>query len=569
MPRFRVSLLTAIAVTALLGLLISACTQETAQPREAASSASGASKGGEFRINMEVEPDTIDPNRANFATSILVASQVFEGLLTYDKELKLVPGAAREVPTVANGGISSDGKTYTFRLGRDLKWSDGKILTAKDFVYTIKRSLDPRLAAPYASNLYDIQGAEAYNTALGTKADPKQTTDAQLSVLRDAVAVSATDDTTLVVKLAAPRPSFLQLMALWVAWPVREDVVTKFGEQWTEPPNYIGNGPFVLSKWSHGERLEFTPNPNFHGQKPNIDKLVMVQIADANQAYLAYQNGELDATVVPDANTKLVQADSNLSKQTVRYNELTVFGYQFNAKEPPFDNPKVRQGLAMAVDRNALIEKIAQGIGKVAYSPVPPGMPGYDTTAGKQFDYNPTKAKQLLSEAGYTDLSKLPKITFTFTDTTANRLRAEFFQGQMKQNLALDVTLEPLDSKTYQQRFNARQFTMVFGGWGADYPDPDNFVPELFKTGSGNNRTNYSNAQVDTAAKGCQSEIDEAKRIAACTQAQTLVTADQPWIFLFYRERFWLLKPHVKGFQVTAKDQLPGNRFYNQLSIQK
>lgn len=553
-----------------VAFFVASCTQPTPAPAPGAAPPAGAvPQGGEFRINMTSEPDTIDPNRSNFSTSILVASQVFDGLLTYDKDLKLIPAVAKEVPTVANGGISSDGKTYTFKLRNDYKWSDGQPLKAKDFVYTIKRSLDPRVAAPYASSIYDIQGAEAYNTALGTKAAPKEVTDAQLAALKEAVAVSAADDYTLVVKLAAPRPSFLQLMALWVAWPVREDVVNKFGDKWTEPPNYIGNGPFVLTKWAHNERLEFAPNPNYAGKKPNIDKLVMVQMTDGNQAYLAYQNGEVDAVTVPSPNVKLVQADATLSKQTVRFNELVIFGYQFNAKVPPFDNPKVRQAFAMAVDRTALIEKVAQGIGKVAYSPVPPGMPGFDPEVGKEFDFNPTKAKRLLTEAGFADVSKFPKIPFTFTDTSLNRVRAEFFQGQMNQNLGIEVTLEGIDSRAYQQRFNAGQFTMVFGGWGADYPDPDNFVPELFKTGSGNNHTNYSYPQVDAQAKLCQSEPEEGKRLAACVQAQKLLVADQPWIFLYYRESFWLLKPSVKGFQVTAKDQLPGNRFYNQIYIQK
>ena len=548
-----------------IGLAVLAC-----RPTPAPQEPSGAFKPlptGEFRINMSTEPDTIDPNRSNFATSILVASQAFEGLLAYDKDLKLVPAVAREIPTTANGGISADGKTYTFKL-RESKWSDGQKVTAKDFVYAIKRSLDPKVAAPYASSLYDIEGGKAYNTALGTKDAPKTPSDAELTALRNAVAASAPDDSTLVVRLANPRPSFLQLIALWVAWPVREDIITKYGDQWIEPPNYIGNRPFVLDKWLHSERLEFVPNPNYTGQQARVGRLIMVQVSDANQAYLAYQNNEMDAVGVPDANVKLVQADPNLSKQAVRYNELVIFGFEFNSGVPPFDNIKVRQALAMAVDRKALIEQVSQGVGQVAYSPVPPGMPGYDANVGKEFEFNAARAKQLLAEA-YPDLSKLPKITFTFTDTTANRTRAEFFQAQMKQNLGIDVTLEPLDSRTYQQRFNNSQFMMVFGGWGADYPDPDNFVPELFVTGSGNNHTNYSNPQVDAAAKRCQSELSESARLAACAEAQKLVVADQAWIFLFYRERFWLLKPYVKGFQVTPKDQLPGNRFYKLLAIEK
>ncbi len=558
--------LLSFATSGFLGvaMLLTACAQQGPQP---STGADGTPQGGEFRVNMAAEPDTIDPNRSNFATSILVASKVFDGLFTYDKDLQVIPAVAKEMPTVGNGGISSDGKTFTIKLRTDTKWSDGQPVTAKDFVYAIKRSLDPKLAAPYATSLYDIDGARAYNTAMGTKEAPKQASDAELATMRDQVAVAAPDSATLVVRLAAPRPSFLQLLALWVAWPVREDIVTKFGDKWTEPPNYIGNGPFILSNWSHQEKMEFAPNPNYYGQKPNISKLTLLQITDANQAYLAYQNGELDAVSVPDANVKVVQGDETLAKQALQNKELTVFGYQFNTKVAPFDNVKVRQAFAMAVDRKALIDKVAQGIGNVAYSVMPPGMPGYDVNLGKDFDLNAAKAKQLLNEAGYSDPSKL-QITFSFADTSSNRLRAEFFQGQIKQNLGVDVTLEVLDARTFAQRFNASQFMVAFAGWGADYPDPDNFVPNLFLTGSSSNKGGYANPLVDIQARLCQSELDQNRRMAACAQAQRLVVADQPWIFLFYRESFWLVKPYVKGFQTSAKDRLVGDRFYHQIAIE-
>ena len=539
----------------------------TACESKESSGVSGPRPGGEFRINMRGEPDTIDPNRSNFSTSLLVASQVFEGLFVYDKDLNLGPGVAAAMPTVANGDIAPDGRTYTFRLRPDSRWSDGRPVTARDFAFAIRRSLDPRVAAPYASALYDIAGAREFTTALGSKDAPRDPSPSELNALREAVGVQAIDDLTLQVRLSAPRPTFLHIMALAVAWPVREDIVTRFGDRWTEPPNYIGNGPFALANWVHQERLEFVPNPFYHGQKPAIAKLVLLQVADANQAYFAYQNGEMDAVAVPDANVGLVMQDPNLKAQIVRFNELTVFGFQFNVKKAPLDNVKVRQAIAMAVDRAALVEKVAQGVGRIAYSAVPPGMPGYEEGLGKAFDFNPTRARALLAEAGYEDRARFPVIVNSFFDNSSNRARAEFFQAQMKQNLGIQVTLEPLDGKTFQQRFNAGQFTVAFSGWGADYPDPDNFVPELFTTESGNNHTGYGRPEVDRLADACRKELDEERRRDACSRAQKIVVEDQPWVFAFYRESLWLVKPYVKGFQPTAKDHLPGSRYYHQLSI--
>lgn len=562
MGRPRLRLVLAFSLVVLLAVAAFPGCSSAGQPEPGGAPAAGSV----FRTNMSGEPDTIDPGRSNFAPSILVADQVFDGLFTYDKDLNLIPGVAKEVPTRENGGISADGTTYTMHLGAS-RWSDGQPVKAGDFVYAIKRTLDPALATQYATALYDIVGAEAYNTAFAGKEGAAKPSDAELSRLRDAVAVQAPDDSTVVVRIKAPRGTFTQVLALWVAWPVRQDVIAKYGDQWTEPPNYIGNGPWVLSKWEHGTSLEFVPNPHYTGSPAKVQKMVFVQLPDANQAFLAYKNGELEAVAVPDAAVKTTEADPALNKEGVRFTELTMFGFQYNTKQEPFSNLKVRQAISYAVDRKALVESVAQGVGKVAYSPVPPGMPGYDANAGAEFAFNPGRAKQLLAEAGYSDPSRFPRTQFTFADTSPNRLRAEFYQAQLKQNLGIDITLEPLDTKAYQQRYINNQFQIAFSGWGADYPDPDNIVPELFMTGSGNNHSSYSNPRVDQLSRDCRGLLNEQQRLAACAEAQKVVVADQPWTFAFYRERYWVVKPYVKGFQPTAKDQLPGSRFFSDITI--
>ncbi len=532
----------------------------------AANTTPAETSGGVFRVNMQFEPDTIDPGRSNNNLSWGVASQVFEGLFRYDKDLKLAPAVASEVPTRENGGVSEDGRTYTIRL-RESHWSDGRPVRAQDFVYAIKRSLDPAFAAPYAQALYDIEGAEAYNTAPGAKTKPSQAGSPQIAALRAAVAVYAADDATLTLRLNAPRSTFVHLLAQPVAWPLREDVLTTFGDKWTAPPNYLGNGPFVLTVWEHGSRIVFEPNPYYAEGKPKLQQLVFVQIGDANQAFLAYRNGELDAVGVPDAAVKQVEADPGLKAEALRVKELFILGLQVNVTQPPLQDVRVRQAFATAIDRQALVAGVAQGVGTPAYSPVPPGMPGHEAAVGQEFTFDAAKARRLLADAGFPDPARFPKVSLTFTETSPNRLRAEFFQAQLRQNLGVQMDLEALDAKAYQQRYATGQFNLALSGWGADYPDPDNFVPELFTTGSGNNRTGYSNPAVDALARDCRSLADEKARMAACAKAQALVVADQPWIFTNYRERFWLVKPYVRGLQPTAKDAVVGSRFYRQLSI--
>jgi oligopeptide transport system substrate-binding protein len=470
---------------------------------------------------------------------------------------------ATAVPTVANGGISADGLTYTFHLRTDVTWSDGKKVVAGDYVYGIKRMLSPQLASEYASFFFDIKGAEAYNGS----ADKDTATQNDLKSL---VQVKALDDYTLQVTLAQQRPTFVSIMALWSTDPAREDIITKYGDNWTDPPNYIGNGPFILKEWVHQDHLTFVPNPNYFGPKPKLTQLVYKMISDQNASFAAYKNNELDITGVPAGSEKATMADPVLGPQVLRYAELTTFAFQFNVTKSPFDNVKIRQALSTAVDRAAFIDKIRGGVGKVALSWIPPGMPGYNANTGKDYDFNPTKAKQLLADAGYSDVSKLPPIKFTYNNSGLNPTIAQFLQGQMKDNLGISITLDPLESKAATQAINSGNFQWAYFGWGADYPDPDDWLPNVFGTGAGNNHTQYSSAAFDALCNLAAHELDNTKRLSEWDQAQTLLMQDAPIVSSFYRERFYVVKPWVKSLMITGMDgQIAGDYFLDQVYIQK
>lgn len=566
-----------VALFTILSLLLVACsggggTGPASSPASSggnvtSSSPANAAPKGEFRVNLAGEPKSIDPHKANFANETGIAIALFEGLLGYDKDLKVAPALATEIPTAANGGISADALTYTFKLRDGLKWSDGKALSAKEIEYGVKRMLDPRTAGPYASFYFDIKNAQKFNGALGTKDKPVQLTDGQISELRDQVGVKAPDDKTVVFTLERPRFSFVQLAGLWPLFPVRQDLIEAKGDAWTEAGTLIGNGPWKLSEWVHNDHITMVPNENYWGPKPKLAKVVWKMIADEGAAYAAYQNNEIDLISVPIANRKLVLADPNVKNQLVRYNELTTFAFQMNNKQAPFDNVKVRQAFAMGFDRNALINDLEQGIGRPALSWVPPGMPGFDANAGKQYEFNPAKAKQLLAEAGFPDGKGLPEIKFSFADAQANKQRAEWFQAQFKQNLGVDIKLDALETKAYSAAYTANQLQSFWTGWGADYPDPDNWLPDILGTGKSANHTLFSDPQFDDIVKKALAEPDDAKREQLWKDAQNRMLDLAPLAPVVYRERLWLIKPQFKGFQTTAKDQVPGNRFYHLMSV--
>lgn len=531
----------AISSIVLLSLVITACSRPTAPQTPQV-----------LRVNVGSEPNQIDPNRASTAYEQTVIKQVFEGLLTFDAGLALKADVAKEIPTVANGGISADGKTYIFKLRNDVTWSDGQKVTAKDFEYSIKRMLSPEAAAQYASFYYAISGAESYNGGKGSAAD---------------VAIKATDDYTLQITLTQPSPTFLQVMALWPVYPVRQDIIEKYGDAWTDSPTtYIGDGPFVMTDRS-SDHIILKANQSYWGTKPKLAEIDLSFITDANAQMAAFRNNEVDIIAVPVGDEKATMADKVLGPQVLLYPALSTYGFMFNVTVPPFNNVKVRQAIATAIDRASFINNVRSGVGKPATSWIPPGMPGYDPNLGSQYIFNAQNARQLLADAGYADPSKLPPIAFQYSPSGNNKTIAEFLQAQMKDNLGINVTLERYDGKAFQQLLFTKKFTWALFGWVADYPDPDDWLPEFFGTGGGANLSGYSNPQFDTISQQAKVELDNSKRLALWAQAQQIIVNDMPIAFLYYGERIVLVNSKVKGLVTTGMDGAPGDQFYNLVSI--
>ncbi len=527
----------------------SAAAAPTAAAPQPTAQASGTQ---EITVNaLQGEPDNLDPNRSNFATEAAVIRQVFEPLLVFDKDLKPSPGAA------SSYDISADGKTYTFHLRQGSKWSDGQPVTAKDFVYSFKRILDPATAADYATFLTDagIVGAADFNSKKGTA---------------DQVGVRAVDDNTLEIQLQAPIGYFPNIVALWVVAPLRQDIIEKAGDGWAQDPStYIGNGAFKMSEWVHQDHITLVPNPNYAGTRPTLQKVTLLMVTSNEADYAAYRNNERDWTLVPDADVQAVRNDPQLSKEAHEYTELTTFWLVMNNAKTPLDKPLVRKAFAKAIDRQALIRDIASGVGKPATSMIPPGMPGYQADLGKDIDFDPTAAKDMLKQAGFADPAQFPQLHFKFGTTSANQARAEFIQAQLKQNLGVDIVLDSMESKAYQAAYKAKDYDLAWTGWGADYPDPQNFMTGLFGCNASNNKYNYCNKEFDAAAAKGDTGTDLAQRLQAYAQAQGILVSDTPVAPLYYRGRMVLVKPWVQNMVITPKDDYPGMSFLNALSVAK
>jgi oligopeptide transport system substrate-binding protein len=540
-----------------------AAAEATATPEAAAS---GSAKPGVLRINVGAEPDNWDPQRASFVGEIQWIMLNYQALMTFDKEMQPVPGQAESVEA------SADGKTYTFKIRPDSKYSDGSPLTAESFEYAWKRLADPEIAGEYQFiGCGVIEGYSEYaaTTCADAEGNTKTITDVQsldLEALREGVGVNAIDDSTLEIKLVNPAPYFLSMAALWIGAPVRQEDADQ-GEEWfRDVANFIGNGPFKMTEHEEGSSVTWERNENYQGPlgPVKLQGIEMAMIEDSAVAFQAYKNGELDLSGVAAEDLPAVQGDATLSKEVIEVPGSCAFYLGFNTQIAPFDNLKVRQAFAQAFDREAWVRDVLSGLGTVTYSLIPPGFPGFQEDI-KTWEFNADAAKQTLADAGFADGAGLPPIKLTYSSSPRNKVRFEWMANQIKQNLGVDVTLDPIDPTAYTALTKDNPPQMYYLGWCADYPDPQDFLTVVFKTGGIHaGRTGFSDKEFDDLVSQADIEQDVAKRAELYEQAQQRLVDQVPVVFVANDKGLVLAKPYVKGVTqdtITPLDYIPG--FFN------
>ncbi|MBI3595711.1 MAG: peptide ABC transporter substrate-binding protein [Nitrospirae bacterium] len=482
-----------------------------------------------FRMTLSNEPPTLDWNLATDSVSFDVLINLMEGLTEYDEQLRPRPAVAR------SWEVSPDGRTYLFHLREDARWSDGKPVTAGDFEYSWKRLLNPQTAAEYAYFLYDIEGAEDYNTG---KADRP-----------DSVGVRALDDRTLQVRLRKPIVFFPSIVTFMVTFPMRRDIVEKFGERWTEPGPMVTDGPFVLDEWRHEYKLTLRPNPYYYGPRPALGKVVMFVVNETTTALTLYETGDLEmATLPPEAMATYRGKPKYFTAPLLRG-----YYYGFNVLKPPFTDPRIRRAFSMAIDRKEFPAILKRGEVPASFW-LPPGMPYHNPAIGLPFD--PEAARRLLAEAGYPAGRGFPTVTAAFNTSPENSLIAENLQAQWKRNLGVEVLLDNQEWKVYLKRLQTDPLPLFRLGWGADYPDPDNFL-NLFTSTSGNNRTRWKNDRYDALIRSAAADPDSAHRQKAYDEAQRILLEKDVVIMpLFVATQNWVVKPYVRGLQINALELL-------------
>jgi len=485
-----------------------------------------------FRANLGTEPPSLDWSLATDHVSFNVIANLMVGLTEFDDKLKPAPVIA------TSWEVLEGGKKIIFHLRDDVFWSDGRKVEAKDFEYSWKRLLDPKVASEYAYILFDILNAEEYHQ--------KKITDDRR------IGVKATDDRTLEVLLKQPVSYFVAITTFEVTYPQRRDLVEKFGAAWTEPGKLVTNGPYLLSSWKHENEIELTANPKYFLGKPAIEKVKLSMVNEKTTALALYEQGQLDFM---DNHSIPALEKPRMSKLPgfQKVPQLRGYYYGFITDRKPFDDVRVRRAFSMAIDRR-IFPKILHGGEEPAISWIPPGMLGHNSGIG--LPYNPQEAKRLLKEAGYPEGKGLPPVTIGYNTDDDNKIVAEAVQGMWQRNLNVLVRLDNQEWKVYLSKLKNDPPNVFRLGWGADYPDPDNFM-KLFTASSGNNNTRWRNARYDRLLDEAAREWNVEKRKRLYDEAQRILCeTDVPIMPLFTTAETTVLSPRFTGLQLSSMGRL-------------
>lgn len=483
------------------------------------------------RVGNGDEPQGLDPHQVSGLPAARILETLFEGLVRMDPQsLEILPAAA------IHWSVSDDGLVWTFRLHPEASWSDGRALTAEDFVFSFRRILNPNLGASYASNLFCIEGAEAVNRG----GQPL-----------DSLGVRAISPDQLEIRLAHPVPYFLQLIQ-HVAWyPVPHHILVRWGgtdtpdQEWTRPGRLVGNGPFILTDWRTNHYIRVEPNPRYRtGPAAVAPAIEFYPLQNFYSEERAFESGILQVTKnIPGERVQelLRAADPGLVVEP----DFGVYYLALNTRIPPLDRPAFRRALALAIDRERIVRDIRQRGERIAAHLTPPVFDDYHPP--QLFRFDPEAARDALRAAGYADPGAVPAFEYLFNTSETHRPIAEAIQSMWREVLGIEVSLVNRDWKAVLADRRAGNFAVLRSGWLGDYYDPVTFLG-LYTTNATQNFGGWSDPEYDTAIRTAQTSGDRAIRLQALTTAETILLREAAVIPIFFYNRAYRIDPALKGW---------------------
>lgn len=496
-----------------------------------------------LKISVGAAPQTLDPHLVSGVPAIKVLEALSESLVDLDLDTyEIIPGAAE------SWLVSDDGLSYVFKLRKNARWSNGDRVRANDYVYAWRRAFMPSVGWLYALDYYFIVGAEAIHTG-----ESKDLT---------TLGVRAIDESTLVFELNKPYPLFLKQLSSNRSAPIHQralethGAIDDVGSKWTNPGNYVTNGPFKLKSWELNKIIVLEKNPYYwDAEAVKLDEIHIYPIESEALEERAFRSGQIQ--VAHGGRIPVDKIASYKEKQPDKLrivNGFATYFYNLNVSKPPLDNVLVRRALAHAIDRESLVHNITKAGELPASAFNPPLIPAYNALL-TPLKYDIAHAKTLLSEAGYPNGEGFPTLTLSYNTSELHRKVALAVQQMWRQNLGIDVELENQEWKVFLNTRKNLQFDIARAGSVSDIADPQDFLFS-YTSGHGMNDSGWSNPEYDTLVKKAAYTVDESERYKLLAEAEETLLKEMPLIPFFYSAYSYLIANNVKNLKFNALERI-------------
>jgi len=473
-----------------------------------------------------IDPLTLDPAISGETTSHSYVMQLFSGLICLDGDLETVPDIAER------WDISSDGRTYTFYLRQGVRFHNGREVKAEDFKYSWQRACAPVTQSITAA------------TYLGDVVGVREVLDGESEEI---AGVKVVGDYTFQVTIDAPKSHFLSKLTYPTTFVVDRTNVELGGEWWRKP---IGTGPFRLNQWDENSLLVLEKNELYYGKLAEVDFVIFYLWGGVPMNM--YETGKTDV-----ANVNLNYIDKVTNEAGPFYKELAIlpelsFSYiSFDCTKPPFDDVNIRRAFCQAIDKDKLVSLVFRDMVRGTDGILPPGMPGFNEDLSG-WDYNVGRARQLIDNSEYGDVSELPPITITtagWGGLVSQGLEAII--QEWRNNLGVEVRVRQLEQKRFLYHLKQERDEMFYMRWVADYPHPQNFLDILFRSGADNNYGEYDNAEIDSLLDVASVEPDNELSLSLYQEVEQKLVEDAACLPLWFGQNYILVKPYVKGYELN------------------
>lgn len=516
-----------------VAVAVSAAPEPPQGPRYHGAGSEEPRHGGTFVFHHESNVRSLDPHIAFDELSGMGIRLLFDGLLDYDEQTRLVPSLARAMPD-----RSEDGLTFTFQLREGVRFHNGRELVAEDVRWSMEHMLDPAVPSPGPPYFSAIQGFEEYREGRAEHVS----------------GIRVLDRYTIEFTLKQPDQTFLAAMAMPFAYPVPRENYEAHTDDVSFHP--VGTGPFVLDSWERGVRLVFRKNEEYwQPGKPYVDEMVYLENLTRDVAVMRFRNGDLDAVHrFSPADFIFFKGAEEWAPYRLEEPKVNLWGVVMNTQMEPFDDVHMRRAVSFAMDREGW-SRARNGRLRVTGQPIPPSLLGHDPDLPARQHYDLERAKEEMRLAGYPD-GYPHEVTYWASSSETGRFYGELAQADLAK-IGIRIRLKQVSFAAYlEETGKPRTAQMLLSGWNMDYPDPANFLDSLLHSRAAternaSNRAFYQNPELDALLDRARAEPDPSRRAEMYREASTIVATDAPWAFMWNDVHLEAHQPYVRNYHMN------------------